>query len=71
MTLWYKQEDKESFFTTREGLDDGGCCVLESQHYPGHWEAGGSMLGLAANSGLSEGSREMNPKSQGTVEHAG
>lgn len=50
MTLWYERADRNSSFSTREG--DGLCSLLESQHYLGHWEAGGRALSLVANAGL-------------------
>ena len=69
MTSWYKRADRNSSFSARER--DGLCCLLEPQHYLGHWEAGGRVLSLVANAGLWERGWGDDPKYQGTVEHTG
>ena len=69
MTLECKQGNKRSFSGTREGVGYGVGPALKSQHHPGHWEAGGSPLGLSTSGSFCEGSLESQSQVLGIVEH--
>ena len=63
MTLECKQGNEIFLWDKRRSW------LWKSQHHPGHWEAGGSPLGLSTSGSFCEGSLESQSQVLGTVEH--